>query len=87
MTLLTDMISSKDGVVTATIEGGEKVILEDCAHVDAVFGLNKDDNAEKALVELQTKAKYNEAKFYWIMDTKISADGETFAIPYAYFIK
>lgn len=87
MTLLTQMTSSKDGVVTAITKSGEEIILEDCAQVDAVFGLNKNDNAKKAMLELQTEAKYNEAKYYWITDTKISDDGETFAIPYAYFIK
>jgi len=87
MTLLTQMTSNKHGVVTAITAGGKEITLEGCAQVDAVFGLNKNDNAKKAMAELQTKAKYNDSKFYWIIDTKISEDKQTFAIPYACFIK
>ena len=87
MTLLTSMISSKGGIVTAITKEEKRIILEDCAQVDAVFGLNERDNAKKEMEELQKRAEYDESKYYWIMDTKISGDGKTFAIPYAYFFK
>ena len=87
MTLLTSMISSKEGIITAITKEGKGIILEDCAQVDAVFGLNEKNNAKKEMEELQKRALYDKSKYYWITDIKISGDGKTFAIPYAYFFK
>jgi len=62
-------------------------LLEDCAHVDVVFGSNHESNVKNARAELMKKAQYDDSKFYWILETKISDDEKMFAIPYAYFFK
>lgn len=87
MTLLNSMMSSKDGIVTAITKEGKEIMLEDCAQVDAVFGLNEKENAKKGMEELQKRAEYDKSRYYWIMDIKISDDRKTFAIPYACFFK
>ena len=97
MVLLTEMVSSEEGIVSATTEDGRKVILEGCPQVDVVFGLNNknDLNAKMAIKEIRTKALYDDSKFYWFPErdergkivAKFDKHKKTFAIPYAYFIK